>query len=418
MPSLFQTLTPSQEMIARDTHRFRVVRAGRRFGKTVLASLEIVAKAYSKESNIIYVATTYQQARDIAWNTLKSIADPIALSINESRLEIKVKNILGTTSFITLRGWENIDTLRGQKIDFAVLDEVASMRNFWENWMEVIRPTLTDTKGEVMFISTPKGFNHFYDLYNLEGIDADYKAFHFSSYDNPYIDPVELEKAKLEMTDDRFSQEYMADFRKTEGLVYKEFTREKCLFDDQIKIYDPVETIAGVDFGFTNPCAVITLIRDYRGTFWVTDEYYKSGQTDAANAEWISAQDFNKVYADPEAPAAIKELRLRGVNVREVIKGKDSISNGINKVKELLKAGKLKIHKKCINTIQEFETYSYPDKKDQSNPKELPIKENDHAMDALRYVIMMQPIEGERARSKTFVPRGLNREPRYKITNQ
>jgi PBSX family phage terminase large subunit len=402
-----------------------VVRAGRRFGKTVLASLEIVAKAYAKESNIIYVATTYQQARDIAWTTLKSVAEPIALSINESRLEIKVKNIVGTSSLITLRGWENIDTLRGQRIDFAVLDEVASMRTFWENWEEVIRPTLTDTKGEVMFISTPKGFNHFYQLYCLDPVepkayesqlqDPDYKSFHFTSYDNPYLDPVEIEKSKLEMTDDRFAQEYMADFKKTEGLVYKEFTREKCLYDDDTRIYDPVETIAGVDFGFTNPTAVLTIIRDYSGNFWVKDEYYRVGNTDSQTAEWVAAQDFNKVYADPEAPNTIKELRLRGVNVREVIKGKDSIVNGINKIKELLKAGKLHIHKRCSNTILEFETYSYPEKKDDSNPKELPIKENDHAMDALRYAITMQPIEGEKNRkAKIHIPKNLDRTPKYK----
>ena len=383
----------------------------------MLASLEIVAKAYSKEANIIYVATTYQQARDIAWNTLKAIADPIALSINESRLEIKVKNILGTSSMITLRGWENIDTLRGQKLDFAVLDEVASMRNFWENWMEVIRPTLTDNKGEVMFISTPKGFNHFYDLYNLEGVDKDYKSFHFTSYDNTTIKDLdtELAKAKSEMTDDRFCQEYLADFRKTEGLVYKEFTRELTLFDDSVKIYDPVETIAGIDFGFTAPTAIPTIIRDYRGHFWQTDEFYKSGNTDSQTAEWVAAQKFNKVYPDPEAPNSIKELRLRGINVREVIKGKDSIQAGIRKVRELLKAGKYHVHKRCLNTIQEFETYSYPDKLDQKNPSELPIKDNDHMMDAIRYAVMMQPIEGERGQAKIFIPKGLDRSPRYKI---
>ncbi|MEI6093516.1 MAG: terminase large subunit, partial [bacterium] len=293
--SQYQNLTPAQEKIAADKHRFRVIRAGRRFGKTVLASLEIVAKAYAREANIIYVATTYQQARDIAWNTLKAIVEPIALSINESRLEIKVKNVKGTSSLITLRGWENIDTLRGQSIDFAVLDEVASMRNFWENWMEVIRPTLTDRKGEVMFISTPKGFNHFYDLYNQEGLDNDYKSFHFTSYDNPTIEDIETElaKARLEMTEERFSQEYLADFRKTEGLVYKEFTRENSLFDDSVKIYDPIETIAGIDFGFTNPTAILTIIRDYSGNFWVTDEYYKSGQTDAQTAEYVANQKFN-----------------------------------------------------------------------------------------------------------------------------
>ncbi len=383
----------------------------------MLACLEITAKAYAKEANIIYVATTYQQARDIAWTILKNLVDPIVLSINESRLEIKVRNLIGTSSTITLRGWENIDTLRGQSIDFAVIDEVAMMSNFEENWQEVIRPTLSDRKGEVLFISTPKGFNHFYDLSLKEGKDSDYKSYHFTSNDNTELLGLdeEVEKARVELTEDRFAQEYMADFRKTEGLVYKEFTRERCLFDDSTTIYDPIETIAGVDFGFTNPTAVLTITRDYQGNFWVKDEYYKSGQTDSQNAEWIASQKFNKVYPDPEAPSAIKELRTRGVNIREVIKNKDSIINGINKIKELLKAGKLKIHKRCINTIQEFETYSYPDKKEFNNPKELPIKENDHAMDALRYAIMMQPIEGEMRRSSTYIPRGLIRAPQTKI---
>ena len=62
-----------------------------------------------------------------------------------------------------------------------MIDEIASMRNWWINWQEVIRPTLTDTKGEGLFISTPKGFNHWYDIYNLEAKDSDYKSFHFTS---------------------------------------------------------------------------------------------------------------------------------------------------------------------------------------------------------------------------------------------
>lgn len=374
------------------------MRAGRRGGKTILSCLEIVGKAYGKPSNIIYVATTYQQARDIAWNTLKKIAKPITLNINESRLEIKVATHNGGESMISLRGWENIETLRGQRIDFAVLDEVAMMRNFWENWQEVIRPCLTDTKGEVMFISTPKGFNHFYDLYNLEATDKDFRSFHFTTYDNPHIPVEEIDKARQELTEDRFGQEYLADFRKTEGLVYKEFNRNVHLFNDDTKIYDIVEVIAGIDFGFTNPTAVLTIVKDGRANYWVVDEYYKSGQTEAQIAEWVAAQRFNKVYPDPESPSAIKELTNRSVNIRTVVKNKDSIVNGIAKVRELFKANRLHIHQRCQNTIMELETYCYPDKEDMKNPKEVPIKENDHAMDALRYAISMQPIEGEHGR--------------------
>lgn len=387
-------LTKAQAEIALDRHRFRVLCCGRRFGKTTLAIDQIKGRASIPNSRIAYIAPTYQQARDIAWNQLKNDCKQAALSINEARLEIKLVN----GSLIILRGWEAIETLRGQFFDLIVLDEVAMFRNFWRIWEEVIRPTLTDTKGEGLFISTPKGFNHFYELFNKEtgvgwegGADSDFKSFHFTTYDNTHIPPEEIEKAKQELTDDRFSQEYLADFRKTEGLVYaKEFNRDTCLFTDLPEDIRIVEKIGGADFGFTNPCAIPTILVDSTDTWWQTDEYYETGKTDAQVAEYVSALGFTLMYPDPEAPAAIAEMRKRGVNVRDVIKGKDSIKNGIDCVRERLKARKYKVHTSCVNTIFEFETYSYPDAKPDRNEYEVPLDDNNHMMDAIRYPVMMR----------------------------
>jgi PBSX family phage terminase large subunit len=408
-------LTPAQKLIAVDRHRFRVVNCGRRFGKTTLAILEMVAKAISKPNlKIAYVAPTYQQARDIAWQELKKITEPIISNVNESRLEIELITTQGKTSTIVLRGWESIETLRGQKFDFIVIDEIASMRNWWVNWQEVIRPTLTDTKGHGLFISTPKGFNHWYDIFNLESKDEDYKSFHFTSYDNPFLPKEELDKARKELTEDRFAQEYLADFRKTEGLVYKEFSRTKHLFDDEEEqqIGGVVETIAGIDFGYTNPTAVITIKRDYDNTFWVVDEWYKTNKTDPEIADYVAGCHLNKVYPDPESPSAIEELRRRGVNIRDVVKNKDSIKNGITKIQELFKNNKLKIHKRCENLILELETYSYPDRKPLQNEQENPIKENDHALDALRYAIYMIS-DRNIAQQKAYSPQMNSYGPKY-----
>lgn len=396
-------LHPAQAQIAADRHRFRVVNCGRRFGKTLLSVWEMFGLAVSKETRIAYVAPTYQQARDIAWNELKRITLPVQASVNESRLEVSVKNKQGTTSLITLRGWESIETLRGQSYDLIVLDEISSYRNFWEHWQEVIRPTLTDRKGEGLFISTPKGFNHFYDLYNLQGKDSDFKSFHFTTYDNPYIPRDEVDKAKLELTEDRFAQEYMADFRKTEGLVYKEFDRTRHIYSKDPQHY-VVKRFAGVDFGFTNPAAVIALEKDGDAKYYVTEEWYKRGQTEAAIADYVSAQRFNEVYADPESASGNEELRRRGVNTRDVIKNRDSVRNGINQVRELFKANRLFIHESCQNLIWELETYSYPDKKPDHNEEENPIKENDHALDALRYALMMESGIGEGIAAHIFIP--------------
>lgn len=350
--------------------------------------MEMFALAFAKEdARVAYIAPTYQQARDIAWTELKKMCEPITISVNESRLEIKITNQHGGSSQMVLRGWEAVETLRGQLFDFLVLDEISSYRDFWGAWQEVLRPTLTDRRGQGLFISTPKGFNHFYHLFNLQNKDQDYRSFHFTTYDNPFIPKDEIAKAKLELTEDRFAQEYMADFRKTEGLVYKEFNRDRHLVDKVPEYANKV--ILGVDFGFTNPAAVLTIKKDDDARYFVTEEWYKRGQTDAQVADYVAALKANEVYPDPASASGVEELRRRGVNVRDVLKTSDSVRNGINTVRELFKSNRLFVHKDCVNLIMELETYAYPDKKPDHNEEEKPIKENDHALDALRYALMM-----------------------------
>jgi len=116
----------------------------------------------------------------------------------------------------------------------------------------------------------------------------------------------------------------------------------------------------------------------------------------------------SKVYPDPENAAAVKELTSRGVNIRQVNKGNDSIVNGIQKVRNLFKENRLRIHRSCLNLIFELETYCYPEKKDKKNPQELPIKENDHACDAMRYALMTHTTTFNR-KAHTYIPANLRR---------
>lgn len=374
-------LHQNQNIVASDTHRFRVINCGRRWGKTTLAVEEIKGIALSREARICYIAPTIQQARDIAWQQMIREYKPIIVKAVESpSREIIVKNIKGTTSLIQLRGWEAIETLRGQFFDFIVIDEVASMRNFWLNWQEVIRPTLTDKKGQVMFISTPKGFNHFYDLYNTK--DSDYKSFHFTSYDNPFIPSEEIDKAKEELPEDRFAQEYLADFRKTEGLVYKEFNREKNVSTEEPKTC--IETILGIDFGYTNPASIIPIRIDGDNHYWIREEWYQSKQTTEAIAEQALLYKSTKCYPDPAEPDRIAILTKAGLNCRKASK---DVPAGVDHVRELFKQNRIHIHPDCKNLIYELETYRYPDKKPEQNEPEKPVKDNDHALDALRYAL-------------------------------
>lgn len=377
-------LTEAQSRIARDTHRFRVVNCGRRFGKTTLAVWEMIAKAMSADDmNIAYFANTYQQARDIAWKMLKKLAFNAIVDVNESRLEVRVRTGSGGTSLITLRGWENVDTARGIGYDFLVIDEVASMKHFRMNWEEVLLPTLTQSKGDVLFISTPKGFNHFYDLYNEEREDETFKSFHFTSYDNPLLPVEELDRVKERMTEDRFAQEYLADFRKTEGLVYKEFNRDLHVVDNSPS--SELKCIAGLDFGYTNPYGFLKIVIDSDNTFWVIDERYEMQKTTQEIIQTLKTiGGFNELYPDPAEPDRIEEFTRAGFNCMEV--SKDVVA-GIDKVRELFKQNKIKIHRSCENLISELETYKYPEKKLNQNEKEKPIKEDDHLMDALRYAL-------------------------------
>ena len=385
-------LTKAQQEIVKSNNRFRVVCAERRFGKSTLSSYEMVACALSGNKEIAYIAPTYQQARDIVWNMLKEVARNAIKSVNESRLEIVVSNINGGESRITLRGWENIETLRGLKFNFLVIDEVAMMKNFWLNWQEIIRPTLTDYKGQVLFISTPKGFNHFYDLYKNEKDDDDYKSFHYTSYDNHYLPVEELDKAKEELTEDRFAQEYMADFRKTEGLVYKVFNRDYHTYTEEILPGQQTplfkEYFLGIDFGWNNPSCILFMAKDRDDNFWILEEFYKRKVTNQELIEVAKQYNPNYIYADPAEPDRIEEFKRAGFYMRDVTKGKGSIAKGIDTVTEMFKQGRIKIHRSCENLIWELETYSYPESKPGRNHNEDPVKENDHAMDALRYALM------------------------------
>jgi len=388
-------LTPAQNIIAADEHRFRVLNCGRRFGKTTLAVEEIKGKCLAKPVRIAYIAPTYQQARDIAWEILKNELRPIIITSNESRLELRVKTLRGGESIIVLRGWEAVETLRGQKFDFVILDEIASMRAFWLHWEEVLRPTLTDTKGEALFISTPKGYDHFYELFSKDPSrpkvanvpqDDDYKSFHFTTYDNPHIPVEEIEKVKREVTEDKFAQEHMADFRKMQGLVYKEFNREKHVYTVN-QMSNVVDVLVPVDFGYTNPCAIYKIEKDSDANYWISNEYYKTQKTTPEIIEYARSLDGKKYYPDPAEPDRIEEMRRAGLNVRDVSK---EIEAGISTVRELFKQNRLFIHSSCVFLINELETYHYPDKKPERNEPELPVKENDHACDAIRYALHMQ----------------------------
>jgi predicted phage terminase large subunit-like protein len=220
MADLQFKLLPWQQTVFGDKTRFKVVAAGRRCGKSRLAATSLIIEGLRcpAGSAVMYVAPTNGQARQIIWDVLLEIGREVIAGSHVNNQDITLIN----GAKIYVRGADRPDTLRGVSLTFVVLDEVADIKP--EAWEQVIRAALSDKKGRGLFIGTPKGRNWFYDMYKLglEGEDPEWKSWHFTTADNPLIDPKEIENAKKTMSTFAFNQEYKASFNNAGADVFKE----------------------------------------------------------------------------------------------------------------------------------------------------------------------------------------------------
>src|SRR4030042_828122 len=270
-----------------DPHRYKVLVCGRRAGKTTLCILKLIHEASQKVGKFPwwYGAPTYRQAKQIAWNLLKTYAVPgvrDAKDDNETELSIRLMN----GAQISLKGFDNPKSLEGVGLEGIVVDEVSAIHNWDDTWDSSVRPMLTDVGGWAWFVSKPRGFNHFHTLAKrgdwnniIEGEskekkDPDYITYRFTTYDNPHIPKEEIERAKQETKPDYFNQEYLARFTKYTGLVYKEFDRDVHV----LKAFPIPESwchYRGVDFGYTNPFACLWIAVDNDDNWFVYQELYE-----------------------------------------------------------------------------------------------------------------------------------------------
>jgi len=166
-------LHPCQYEVFSNPARFRVLVAGRRFGKTHLALTAMLLAATLHPDQVVwYVGPNNSQSKRIAWDRLKKLTEPYwSKDPNETDLRIDLSN--GSTLFVY--GAFNPESLRGRGIDFLVLDEFALIDP--QAWFSVLRPALSDRKGRVLFIGTPQGRNHFFDMSEFAKITPDSDAF-------------------------------------------------------------------------------------------------------------------------------------------------------------------------------------------------------------------------------------------------
>ena len=386
-------LSKWQSDIFFDETRYKVINCGRRAGKSTISSIRMLQFATENDNRQIwYVAPNYKMAKMIMWAMLTDLIPKQAIEKkNETELSITLIN----GSQIFLKGAEDPDSLRGVRIDFCIFDECAFITKWDEVW-KVMRPTLADSKAECWFISTPNGFNHFKDL--AERTSDDFKYFHFTTYDNPYIPREEIEAMHSEMDEDSFQQEIMGEFRKMTGLVYKTFNRDIHMSD--IPNLDNFTMFRSLDFGFGHNAALGYFAVSPDGTaIYLFDGLYKNQLDTEQLADTVKIKDSDKyitnAWADSAQPQLIKDLQLKGINFNPVEKGADSVVKGIADVAGLLKVrpdtGKptLMIAKHLTWVADEFEKYQWvTNKNENSAQKEMPLKREDDAMDMIRYFAM------------------------------
>lgn len=227
MVELDFSLHEKQAAIFQSEARFKVVAAGRRGGKTYLSAVMLLIEGLKdvnehgynlSDKRVFYVAPTFDQGKRIIWDLLKDLGKGVIKSTLENQAILTLIN----GRKIEIKGADRPDGLRGVGLSYVVMDEYAFMKP--DVWEKILRPTLSDVKGNALFIGTPEGKNHFYDLYIQAGEDetGSMEAFSFCSLDNPTIDPQEIEEARRTLSASNFRQEYEASFTASGGQIFQE----------------------------------------------------------------------------------------------------------------------------------------------------------------------------------------------------
>ncbi len=376
-------------------------------------------KAIESPGRYWIVAPTYKQAKNIYWYDIVIHHVPKELIKKKNESELIITLINGAT--IELKGADNEDSLRGAGVKGLVLDEYAFMKP--HVWDLILRPMLADSRGWAVFISTPNGYNHFYDIANVaqSSTQTDWYYSHATSFDNPHVHADEIESIRENMDENQFAQEYLAEFRKMQGLVYPQFERSLHVVPAS-EVPETGTHYLTIDFGFSNPTAALFGTIDYDNNLWIWAEVYKPGMVTEQIYNSVKNHMGDKLFryklGDAAAAQEIANLNAPPYNlgIEPSEKGKNSIETGIRLISDRLKVqgnGKprLFISETCQNLIWEFETYRYPDKKEDKNESEEPIKENDHALDALRYLVLK--LEHQQTPIKVHKPANmLNRKMR------
>ena len=393
-------LHAAQMVVYSSKARFRCVVAGRRFGKSILSKTLMIKYATKPRSKVWYVAPTYRMAKQIMWQDLQdSLPKEWIRRANDTTMTIWLRN----GSIIELKGADNPDSLRGVGLNFLVLDEFQDMSQ--ETWVRVLRPTLADRMGHALFIGSPKGFNHFYDIYML-GQDKErvknreWESWQFPTILSPFIPKSEVEAARRDMDEKSFSQEFLASFESMGGRVYYPFDKrvhvQHCPFNPTLPIW------IGQDFNI-DPMSAVVMQPQPDGSVWIVDEIIRFDSNTEESVDEIERRYYryrNNTTIFPD-PAGNSRQHARGETDLDIFRERGfkrikhrrkhpPVADRVNCVNRMLRSAdgtvRLYVDPRCKNVIDSLDQTTYK-KGSRDIDKSMGL---DHAGDALGYPIELQ----------------------------
>jgi phage terminase large subunit len=382
LPLLAAGMSPDawQGQLLHSTAARILLLCSRQAGKsTAAAALALRVALLTPRSLVLLCSPSLRQSGELfrkVVDLFNALSRPVAVT-TASSLRLELAN---GSRIISLPAQE--ETIRGYSgVSLLVIDEAARVA---DALYRSVRPMLAVSQGRIVALSTPFGKRGwFYEEWQGPGA---WERYRVPAVAVPRIRPEFLEQEHASLGEAWFRQEYGCDFTMRAGLVYPE------LADCVVEPGDlpPIDrSFAGVDFGFHNPAAVVFGCKDKDDVLWIVEEVYAARMTDEELIRRIKPlverYRTELLWCDPSAPRSIEKMRRANLPARLAI---NNVSPGIRAVTARLRTRRLKVWRTCQNLITEAELYCYPEETDTAiYRRDQPIKENDHAMDALRYLI-------------------------------
>jgi hypothetical protein len=401
--------------------RYAVVNASRGFGKSYLAATAAIVAVQElmeldesvPNKNVALIAPTYSQAVDIYYPL-------IAWQLGMEDFADKASKAAGTFWFpnnVLLKLWsyEASQRMRGTGQYFVVADEVTSWKgagmNLKESWESIIQPCVSTrwspqnakkfgaNAGRALIISTPRGYDYFYEMYNRQDSDEDWKNYHYTYHDSPFLDDEEIERVKLTLDPLKFAREYTASFEDSGTNVFYTFNRKDHIDKTLPSFQDEEHVHVAIDFNVGIMASVTFAIRGSQ--IHILDEMQGHPDTETLARALTEKYNGHRIisYPDPSGRARktsaavgvtdFKILETNKIVTRAHSKAPpivDSVAAVNKKFKNANGDIDMLIHPKCVNTIRSLERTQWVE----SNPDSATIDKKEgieHWTDALRYAV-------------------------------